>query len=424
MTEPSLVSPRMLIGWIAAAALTVLLSVAFMLHSEGTATVGPSTFSRSAIGHAGIADILQRRGLTVLKSRGDSLHKVGAGGVLVVAEPEFRLPADRGQQALLHARTVLLVLPKWQGQPDRRESGWIAEAKALPMFVPQSVLDAALGHGEVVRPAGPLTLNHNEIGLVPHLTDPVQLVTSDRLRPIVGGEDGMLLGELRDGGRRLWVLSDPDVISNHGMGDGNATFAVAMFDALRHGQTIVFDETVHGFAAVPANPAALLLRQPFAGIGIQALAALALLMWAAAARFGAPETAPPPLKAGKRDLVRNVAGLFRFAGYQHVLVRRYVEETIRDVARHLHTPRDLPEAASLGWLQRLAAARGVSADCAGISTRAAVLAATGRRASAEQTRLPREIWRWKQEMMHGVAGSPGDRGGYPRGGPQGRGGPG
>jgi hypothetical protein len=254
----------------------------------------------------------------------------------------------------------------------------------------------------------------------------------------------MLLGERRENGRVLWVLSDPDAISNHGLGDGNATFAVALFDALRAGGTttpdtraggtitpdapasgtIVFDETVHGFTSVPANPAALLLHKPFTQPGIQAVCALALLLWACMARFGAPEAAPPPLKAGKRDLVRNVADLFDFAGYQHILVRRYVEETIRDVARRLHTPHALTESASLGWLQRVGTDRGVSIDCSAVRARAERLAAAGRRRSLEVFRLPREIWRWKQEMVDGFAGSAVDRRGHPRGGPQSRGGAG
>jgi hypothetical protein len=424
VTEHGIFTPRLLAGWIAAVALTFALSLTLMLHGNDTSTVGPSTFSRSAIGHAGIAELLRRRGFTVFKSQGDSLHKLGAGGVLVLAEPEFHVPADRAQQALLRATTLLLVLPKWQGQPDSQQSGWIDQADPLPAFVPQSVLVTALGDGEVVRPDGPVTWTRNEIGPVPRLTEPVQLLKSERLRPIVDSDEGMLLGELRVANRCVWVLSDPDIISNHGLGDGNAPFAVAMFQAMRGSGTIVFDETVHGFTAVPPNPAALLLRRPFREVGIQGLLALALLAWAGAVRFGAPEPVPSPLKAGKRDLVRNVAELFRFAGYQHVLVRRYVEETIRDVARRLHAPRDLTGAAILGWLQRIAAARGVSIDCTDLSARAEMLAATGWHQSTEQVRLPREIWRWKQELMHGVPSNPDDRSVGSRRGRQGGGGPG
>jgi hypothetical protein len=436
MTDQPVFTPRLLAAWIAAATLTFVLSIAFMLHGETTETVGPGTFSRSALGHEGIADILRQRGVTVLQSQGDSLHKLGRQGVLVLAEPELGVPSDSVQRALLRAPTVLLVLPKWLGQPDRRKRGWIEAAEPLPVFVPQSILDLAIGGGRVVRSDEAVTWTRNEIGPAPHLTTPVQLVRSDGLRPIVGSEAGMLLGERRAGGQVLWVLSDPDVIANHGLGDGNAAFAVALFDALRaHGAqaraqsnppagVIVFDETVHGFTAVPPNPAALLVHKPFAQIGIQALCALALLLWAGAAPFGAPEVAPPPLKAGKRDLVRNIADLFGFAGHQPMLVRRYVEETIRDVTRRLHTPQGLAPPANLGWLQRVGADRGVSVDIAAVSARAEHLAAVGGRSTAELARLPREIWQWKQEMVDGFAGSAGDRGGHPRGSPQGRGGAG
>ena len=424
MNETSVFTPRLLIGWIAAAVLTFVLSLVFMLHGDDTTTVGPSTYSRSAIGHAGIAAILQRHGLTVIKSQGDSLHKLGTGGVLVLAEPELSVPLDRAQQALLDAPTVLLVLPKWQGQADNHHSGWIEQAIALPTFVPQSVLSIAGGGGDVVRPDGDVIWTRNALGPTPHLTAPTQLIKSPSLRPIVGSDDGVLVGELRKGNHRLWVLADPDVISNHGLGDGNAAFAVALFDAMRHGQTVVFDETVHGFSAVPTNPVALLLRKPFSYVGIQAIIALALLLWAGAARFGAPETSPPALKAGKRDLVRNVAELFRFAGYQPVLIRRYVEEAIRDTANRLHAPRGLSDAASLQWLQRIGTAHGVSSDCLELSARATALAANSRARSAELFRLPSEVWRWKQEMMHGAGGGAGIRGNHPRGSPQGRGGPG
>jgi len=426
MTPPNPFSPRLLAAWIAAATLTFALSFAFMLHGDGGTTAGPSSFSRSAIGYAGIADILQHRGLTVIKSRGGSLHRLGTGGVLVVAEPELHQPVPAAQQALLRAPTVLLVLPKWLGQPDSRNPAWIGQADPLPLFFPQSDLSISIARGEVVRRDGPVTWRYNELGPEPHLTKPVQLVQSAGLRPIVGGNDGMLVGELRSSAnRRLWVLSDPDVLENHGLGDGNATFAVALFDAMRRGgRTIVFDETVHGFEALPANPAAVLLHPPFTQVLVQVLLALAMLLWAATGRFGAPEIAPPTLKAGKRDLVRNVAALFRFGRCQPVLVRRYVEETIRDVARELHVPRQLDGAAGLGWLQRLGAARGVSLDCADLNTRAAALAERGRTRAAELGRLPAEIWQWKQEMMHGAARSPAGRRGHPGGDPQGRGRPG
>jgi hypothetical protein len=409
VSETPLFTPRMLAAWIAAACLATALSLVFLLHGESTDTAGASTFSRSAVGHAGIADVLRKRGFTVLQSQGDSLHKLGRGGLLVLAEPDLRAPDDRSEALLLTAPTVLLVLPKWLGTPDRDKPAWVSATEPMGVFGPQSILERAIPDAKVVRSTAGELWTSNGLGPMPHLSEPPQLMWSERLRPIIASKDGILLGELVKNGRRLWVLSDPDVIDNHGLGDGNAPLAVAIFDALAPRGPVVFDETIHGFAAVPPDLFKLLARQPFAAIFIQAAVALALLLWASAIRFGAPEAAPEPWKAGKRDLVRNVARLFRYAGYQDVLVRRYVEETIRDVAHRLHAPNGLDDAARIDWVRRAGAGRGV--DGAAVDEQAAL---ASRHTAAEALRLAREVWNWKQEMLNGRAGSANDRGGHSR----------
>jgi hypothetical protein len=91
MTGGSILSQRLLIGWIVAAVLTFLLSLYFMGNSEqSTETVGASAYSRSAIGYAGIAEVLRRLDMPVVKSRYDSLGKFTPGSVLVIAEPAAR----------------------------------------------------------------------------------------------------------------------------------------------------------------------------------------------------------------------------------------------------------------------------------------------------------------------------------------------
>ena len=125
----------------------------------------------------------------------------------------------------------------------------------------------------------------------------------------------------------------------------------------------MFDETVHGFVGEPANPLLLLFRFPFVMATIQGAIAIALLLWATLGRFGAPQPAPPPLSAGRQGLLENIAKLVEFTGHQEVMIRRYVLETVRDVARQLHAPRELSTAALIGWLQRVGAARGVAIDC-------------------------------------------------------------
>jgi Domain of unknown function (DUF4350) len=404
-------SQRLLIGWVTAAILTLVISLYFMGgNDQSDATVGPSTFSRSAIGYAGIADVLQKLDLPVVKSRSDSLGELSSGGVLVIAEP---LPGAKNEEilrSLLKADTILLILPKWFGRQSDDKPTWIGEATHLDP-------DLAAWALHLVAPKADLadvsTANWttNTLNLAPNIDPPIRLMHGDRLQPIIGDADGMLLGQLRDKNRRIWVLSDPDIISNHGLArSGNAALAVAIIERLRSGSgSIVFDETIHGFIAASGNPLQFLFRFPFVMATIQAAIAIALLLWATVTRFGAPQPAPPPLNAGRQGLLENIAKLVDIAGHREVMVKRYVLETLRDVGRQLHAPRGLSTTALIGWLQRVAAARGVATDCGALIEEAAALGESRVRNPAVLVRLAREIHRWKEEILDGRSGHPRDR---------------
>jgi hypothetical protein len=265
---------------------------------------------------------------------------------------------------------------------------------------------------------------------VPNLVSPVQLIKGTGLRPIIGSERSMLIGEITDRNRRIWVLSDPDVISNHGIArEGNAQLAVAIFQRLRtppppaanrkgkgqgKGQpappppqpgagSVVFDETVHGYTAKPASPLMLMFRFPFVIATIQGLIAVALLLWATLARFGVPEVAPPALRAGREGLLQNMAKMIEFTGHQQVMIVRYIQETVRDVARQLHAPRGLSGEGLMAWLQRLGTARGSDVECGAVVRRASELGSGRRRDLAPLVRLARDIHRWKGEILDGRA---------------------
>src|SRR4029077_15357212 len=90
MTSEGVFSGRLLAIWISASVALLAASLYFMLMPEGTRSgtdsVGPTAFSRSALGYAGIAEILQQLGFRVVKSRYGSLGNIGEGDLLVVAE--------------------------------------------------------------------------------------------------------------------------------------------------------------------------------------------------------------------------------------------------------------------------------------------------------------------------------------------------
>jgi hypothetical protein len=397
-------SRRVLIGWVGAAVATFAVSLYFMGRQgePGADAVGPSTYSRSAIGHAGIADVLQRLGLPVVKSRNNSADKLGKNGLLVLAEPRPTALSEPALRALLEARAVLLVLPKWTGRASDKKPGWLGVAGEKSPADAQLVLNLVADGGEVVRERQPPIWGTNLLGRKPQLESPMQLMRSVPMRAIIAGPSGILLGELNKN-RAIWVLADPDVIANHGIGQGeNAALALAIVNRLRgRDGPVVFDETIHGYLAQSATPLALLVQFPFVVATFMVAAALGLLLWATMARFGAPQNAPPPLSAGRQGLLQNVAQLITFAGHQQVMVRRYVQETVRETARQLHAPRGLSGEPLARWLTRVGEARGVTVDCAAVIGEVEQLADRRRNDLGPLVRLAREIHRWRREIVNG-----------------------
>lgn len=406
MSGDSIFSRRLLIGWLGAAMLALAVSLYFMGNgAPGTATVGPSTFSRSAIGYAGIADVLQRLDLPVVKSRYGSLGKLTPGSVLVLAEP---LPdAEEMTRTLLKADTVLLVLPKWTGPPDRQKPTWLGEAMPYALPAAAWALHLVAPRAGVVEVKA-ADFGKNLLDLPPRIAAPIHLMHGDNLQPIVGDAKNMLLGQITQNRRRIWVLADPDLMSNRGLAQpGNAALAVAIFERLRRGSgRIVFDETIHGFESPPASPLRLLFRFPFVIATVQAAIAIALLLWATVGRFGTPQQPPAPVGAGRKVLLETSAELMEYTGHQGPMIERYVDETVREVGRQLHAPRGLATAALVEWLQRVGTARGVATDCGKLMAQAALLGAGRRRNPAALARLAREAHRWKEEVLNGRSSHP------------------
>jgi Domain of unknown function (DUF4350) len=410
MSEP-IFPRRLLIGWVAGAVVVFLVSLFLMGGGDPTDadSTGPSTFSRSAVGHAGIAEVLQGVGIPVVKSRYNSLEKVTPDSLLVIAEPRPGRQSEEAIRSLLKAFRVLLVLPKWTGQPSERTPGWLREVRERSDADAQWALHLVAPRAQLVRENGQVTWTTNAFGLAPSLVTPIQLVRGGGLRAIIASDRGILLGEIEDRNRRIWILSDPDLIANHGLvRDANATLAVALINHLRGiDGGVVFDETVHGYGAKPLSPFLLLFSFPFVVATAQGLIAVALLMWATMARFGAPQPVPPPLSAGRGRLLENMAKLIEADGHQQMMVRRYVQETVRDVARQLHAPRGLAGEALLAWLQRVGAARGVDIDCTALMRRADKLGAARRREpSSSLVRLARDAQRWKGDILDGRSRHP------------------
>jgi len=85
-TASAVFSPWLLLGWVAVAALLFIATLYAMgggrLPRAHPGLVGPSTYSHSAIGYAGLAELLRRRGVPTISSQYDALAKLKPGSLL------------------------------------------------------------------------------------------------------------------------------------------------------------------------------------------------------------------------------------------------------------------------------------------------------------------------------------------------------
>jgi hypothetical protein len=377
---------------------------------------GPGTYSTSAVGYAGFYDLLRRFDIPAARSLGDAISDTGPRGTLVLAEPEFRYMQKISLESLSASR-LLLVLPKWQWTTDIDKPAWISGAKLLPRFRPMEVFALISTTSEtfdVVRTDWPEKWTMNETGISPAGAGVVQLTRYEEMRTIIGCDDGALVGEITDGDRKILVISDPDIMSNHGLMKGeNAALMLSIIEplTLQEGDSharIVFDETIHGFREAGDSPFKTLFRLPFSIVTILGCCSAALLAFAGASRFGAPDPWRPVLDFGRAKLIDNSARLLDYGGHYAVVLNRYARMTVRSVALTLHAPVGLDEAALLDWLETIGRARGVSRSCAKILR---AMDAGHDEAGENKKTTPltalfegaREIYRWKGEILIGSA---------------------
>lgn len=400
------------------AAASLLLALFLMLQGDPDgpeASVQADVFSKSALGHSGLARLLERSGRHVVVDRSPFDVWPDADSVTVAAEPNTVREASARMwlERLLSSRErVLLVLPKRYGTGDR--DGWITSAGDVPLEEAQAMFDATHARGSVVRESGPMeSLEFPGTPVRRLALSDVQLVRSDDLIPVVGSADGMLVGRLRHdrtgpeatSDADVIVLADPDVIANHGLLRAeHADLALDVIDLFADaGDTVVFDETLHGFQRQPTLWRALTSFPLSLPLSAAVLATL-VAVWSGVVRFGAP--APPPARfgSGRRVLLENTSELLVNAGHVAYLVERQLAHAVTAVARayHVHADADLEQ--RLDAATRASEARGARDRPRQLRDRLLEIT-NGPRARREQARpllrLADRVHIWKEEVLHG-----------------------
>jgi hypothetical protein len=408
MSAPAVFSPKVMLGWIAAVAAAFALSIYLLAFGGGGSdplnrTIGPSAYSHSAIGYAGLAELIAKAGIPVAKVRNGGVASGAAGKLLVLADPSALTEGQDGQYVFGDANRVLLILPKWYGYRNTSHSGWISDASPAPLGYLDQIIRKAGATGKTARVARPQNWTTNTLGMAPEFKSTVQMIDDTKLRPVVAAGSRVLVGEQVDRNRRIWIVSDPDMLSNHGLFSGaNPEFAIRLVDALRPARgEVVFNEWVAGRGERSANPLTLMLQFPFIIVTLQLLAASAFLLWAAAPRFGLPMPSPEMLAAGKQRLIQNAATLLSHSSHPEIIIASYVRLSIRGVARELRSPPGLDWQRMTDWLTRVGTARGVAVDFPGLVRRAEALATSRPGSTRTLVEIVQDTYRWKREILNG-----------------------
>lgn len=367
---------------------------------ETELTSSANTFSSSAIGHKAFVELMRDFGVPVVVSRYDTGFKVGSRSLVILAEPTRRISEQSDSHELLDKDNVLLVLPKWEGTPKPFKVRWLGNAEPENSKTVARILDQVLPGAKIIRGSAQ-NWTINTVGPDPEIKG-LQLFSHPGVEPMVATPDGILLGRVKDNRRNVYVLADPDVLSNHGIGKGkNAQFSLAMIEGMRtFGASVVIDEIIHGFKQSP-DLLRTLFAKPFLGVSLIIMLAISLLIWAAFGRHAPAEALPPSLAPGKMGLIENTGDLLLYGGHGGALLLRYLDDARRLVATRLNAPRGLDGNALQNWIVNVEANRNVTETFWQISTDTAALT-DGKPGGDKLATLANRIYRWRQEMLDGA----------------------
>ncbi|MEL6978963.1 MAG: DUF4350 domain-containing protein [Pseudomonadota bacterium] len=376
----------------------------------------PSSQGVTAIGLGAFATMLEELGRDVEHDA----EQAGRGAIIVISDARTGTAEQRERLLALRyrhhsAESVLLILPKWR--LPRRAFGrrFAQEVDLAPRSAPTRAIDAALDAlGSFTNPSidrrdGALPApRRNTLGLDPEI-ETAQVMRSEGLAPLIAVSGGaMLLGEAEIGGDdglpRLFILSDPDPLLNHGLDDGeNAAFAARLIARLGPADAQIAFDDGPAPPRIPPNFWAALFEPPLIAVTFAILALFMVIGLIGLARFGGREPDRPGQAAGKDALLDASAALLRQGDGDRAVIRRFFDETLKDVGARLQAPDLSKREALAAWLTSLERKRAPSRALYDLETRVSAAAAGPRPTADALTALARDINAWREEMLRGHA---------------------
>jgi hypothetical protein len=300
----------------------------------------------------------------------------------------------------------VVVLPKWDpGKPQKDKPEWLSAVDLLPnseiLRVPQALGDGVPEDLDLVRVSGErLDCGVGKKGRLAVEIAPAYLLTGSGLEPVVSCRGGSLIARLDTGSEPpVYLISDPDLLNNHGLGNGaNAEVVYSFLTRELQAGGVVFDETIHGLSR-NTGLLAEALRFPMVLGTLQGMVLLGVVLWAGMGRFGKPLPPPSPLGAGKEILIDNTAKLLTNGGHAVDSLAQYFRQTTRAVAAHYFLPPDLPEPERLARLQKLTARHRHALNLAEVEQSIGRVP-PGQRGAEAAARIARRLYNWRLEMTN------------------------
>ncbi|MCH2077821.1 MAG: hypothetical protein MK180_13260 [Rhodobacteraceae bacterium] len=248
--------------------------------------------------------------------------------------------------------TVMAVLPKWR-------SGMRLTGIAHPLLIAEPariedvLTDIIPGRDVSIRysrtPFSEFVYNTLDGERLTAVSYAAQMFTAEACEPMIGDSDGMLLGRCDTRwGTKMLILSDPDLVNNHGLLLGDNAFIIRDFIAPFGAEgRILIDYSRRSWFSSPEERVARerdwadLLRffePPFTLMWAGAVLSLLLILWRAFMRFGPLRDSVGRLGAAKALAIGARANLMRLSGQDGALANEYARARLAATASALFGP--------------------------------------------------------------------------------------
>lgn len=390
--SPRTVVALILVGILAFAGFLVLATYAPELR--GRADVRAHALSSSAVGYRGVTVMLRAMDekASIIRAR-PSPRALNGTGLVLTPGPDASV---KDLQDYPEALRTLIVLPKWQVLPDPAHPGFVRKIGHLPPGNGAVQALAAYEKGtQVALTPGPQKLKiypwRRAQRVQTAALDGVQTISGPGWTPVVADAQGRAVVVKSISHPDVYVLSEPDLLNNHGLKDyAAAEFGVQLLRWLAGDDGVAFDVTLNGLGR-ERSLMRLMLEPPWLAATLCVLATAALMGWLALARFGAAARPGRAIALGATALVDNSAGLIRMARKEPAFGAAYAESALASALKASGGAHLTGEHAD-EWLARAAARLGLDdpRDLAAEAARA--------KTNDELTAAARKLHRWRLEM--------------------------